>query len=342
MRLPAAAAAIFVITLAGCGGDSEEPKAAEIKAGVCIAKDIADEDDRAPDLNSVVDCSEPHVYEILDVVDLPDNALSGNTDEEKLANRKDLATIEKGEDTSKEYEAFYEFLSVCDTALRETTGYADATVNGVSAEDSNLWPAVAAGIHAPWFNVTPEDQWLDGNPQLICSARFGDPSADAEEDAPAKPLSSPNEKPLLADMGSASFPIEYRPCDDDKAVSVAVGCDRPHHAEMLFSFEAGPVLEERLVTRLEKELKDDNADPTQLPKDVHDDLDRVCTEALPAVMTDDFDTSVLTGKGFVAAPFDEYNQTIVCGLVPTDSTKELGPGSLVWTDGTKAELVDAK
>src|SRR5688572_30224284 len=98
MRLPTVAAAILIAGLAGCGGSDEKPKpdAADIKAGVCIASDIADEDDRAPDLDSVVDCSEPHVYEILDVVDLPKEALAGKTDEEKLANRKDLATIEKG------------------------------------------------------------------------------------------------------------------------------------------------------------------------------------------------------------------------------------------------------
>ena len=110
---------------------------------------------------------------------------------------------------------------------------------------------------------------------------------------------------------------------------------------MLFNFEAGQVLEEQLVTRLEKELKGKDADPTQLPKDVHDELDRICTEALPAVM-DDYDKSVLRGKGFVAENLDEYTQTIVCGLVPVDPTKELGPGSLVWTDGKTAELVDAK
>jgi hypothetical protein len=333
---------MLIITLAGCGSGSEKAKAAEIKAGVCIAKDIADEDDRAPDLDSVVDCSEPHVYEILDVVDLPEEALSGDTDEEKLANRKDLATIEKGEDISKEYEAFYEFGGLCNTALRETTGYEDVVVNGVSAEDAILWPAVAAGIHTPWMNVTPEDQWLDGKRQLICSARFVDPSADAEENAPVKPLSSPNEKPLLAGMGSASFPIEYRPCDDDKAVSIAVSCDGPHHAEMLFNFEAGSVLDERLVTRLQTELKSENADPTQLPKDLHEELDHICTETLPEVMADDFDKSVLKGKGFVAAPFEEYNQMVVCGLVPVDSTKEFGPGSLVWTDGKKADLVDSE
>ncbi|MFZ0142320.1 MAG: hypothetical protein WAL70_14665 [Aeromicrobium sp.] len=342
MRLPIAAAAILVTALAGCGGDSEKPEAAEIKAGDCIAKDIADEDDRAPDLASVVPCSEPHVYEILDVVDLPKEALSGKTDKEKLANRKDLATIEEGADISKEYEAFWEFTGKCDTALRETTGYDDVAVNSVSAEESILWPAVAANIHTPWANVTPKEQWLDGKRQLICSARFVDPGADSDENAPVKPVSSPNEKPLLSGMGSASFPIEFRPCDDDKAVSQFVGCDKQHHAEMLFNFEAGPVLEEQLVTTLENELKGEDADPTQLPKDVHDELDRICTEALPSVMDDGYDKKVLTGKGFVSDPFDEYNQMIVCGLVPVDSTKELGPGSLVWTDGTKVELIDAK
>ena len=94
------AAALILVSLAGCGGSEEKPKAdlAELKAGDCIAKDIKDENDRAPDLDSVVDYSEPHVFEIVELVDIPEEALTGTTDKEKLANRKDLATWPTGEE----------------------------------------------------------------------------------------------------------------------------------------------------------------------------------------------------------------------------------------------------
>jgi hypothetical protein len=340
MRFPIVAAAILILTLAGCGGDSEKPEAAEIKAGTCIAKDVADENDRAPDFGSVVPCSEPHVYEILEVLDLPENALSGKTDKEKLANRKDLANLASTEDdeASAENDAYFEFaFEACNAALLETTGYDRLTVDGVDAADALVYPALGQKIVSPWLNVSPQDHWLDDQRQLICSARFVKNANDTEGDGPVQPQSSANDKPLLSAIGSSSFPVELRDCNtfDTKDVSRPIGCDKQHYGETLFVFDAESVFDEKFVKGIDPEKPTDKE---------MDELDRVCAEAFPAVMSEGYDKSKVRGKAFIGTYWetDDY-KTIGCELTAVDSkTKDLGPGSLVWTDAKNAELVDAR
>lgn len=344
MRLPAVAAAILIAGLAGlagCGGSDEKPKpdAADIKAGVCIAKDIADEDDRAPDLESVVDCSKPHVYEILDVVDLPKEALAGTTDKEKLANRKDLATFESTDDASAEKQAYIEFaVEACDAALLKTTGYDQLSVNGVDATDALLYPAMGPKIYAPWLNVTPKDRWLDDQRQVICSARFvkGD-GADPEGDAPVQAFSSKDDKPLLSTFDTSSFPIELRDCNIFVKEDVAkpIGCDKQHYAETLFEFDAESVFDEKFVKGI---------DPKKPTDKQFDELDRVCAEAFPSLMSEGYDKSKVRSKAFIGEQWEtDVYKAVGCELAAVKSkTMDLGPGSFVWTDAKDIELVEAR
>jgi len=339
MRLPTGTAAILVIALAGCGGVAEKPKADEIKAGTCIAKDIADEDDRAPDFDSVVPCSEPHVYEILDVLDLPKKALKGKTDKEKLANRKDLATLASTDDeASAANDAYFEFaFEACDAALLETTGYDRLTVDGVDAADALVYPALGQKIASPWLNLSPKDHWLDDQRQLICSARFVKNANDPEGDGPVQPQSSANDKPLLSAIGSSSFPVELRDCNtfDKKDDSRPIGCDKQHYGETLFVFDAESVFDEKFVKGIDPEKPTDKE---------MDELDRVCAEVFPTLMSEGYDKSKVRGKAFIGTYWetDDY-KTVGCELTAVDSkTKDLGPGSFVWTDAKKVELVDAR
>jgi hypothetical protein len=328
MRLPTVAATILFAALTGCSG-SNQSNVPEINAGDCIAKDVADADDRAPDLTSVVDCSKPHVYEIIDLVDIPKNALSGKTDKEKLANRMDLATVEDKGKPSTEKVAFSAWVETgCDTAWAESNGYDDITVNGVSATDARVLPAVGPSINLPWFNVMSKEQWLAGNRQLICSARFVGPGEGSMEEAgPVKPLSSTNDKPLLSVLGSPSFPAGLRSCNYFQA------CDQQHHTETLFLFDAQSALDEKFVEGIDAKKQTDK----QLKE-----LDRVCAEALPTLMSDNYDKSKIKSEAFVGVPWEDYYKNVGCGIVPTDSQKDFGPGAMVWTDGTDVTLVDAK
>ena len=77
-------------------------------------KDVADEDDQAPDLDRSIDSSEPHVYEILDVIDLPPGSAStGRPTRRGWRHEKDLAAVELGGDLPEAGVACYEFGDVC-------------------------------------------------------------------------------------------------------------------------------------------------------------------------------------------------------------------------------------
>jgi hypothetical protein len=339
MRIPTVAAAILIITLAGCGGGSEKPQAGEIKAGDCIGKDVADENDRAPDLDSVVACSEPHVYEILDVVDLPKEALTGTTDKEKLANRKDLATLSSSDETSAQNDAYVEFAwEACGAALLKTTGYDQLSVDGVDAADALLYPALGQKIHSPWLNLTPKDRWLDDQPQVICSARFVKADGyDSEGGGPVQPFSSKNDKPLLSAFGTSDYPIELRDCSifikEDESKSV--GCDKQHYGETLFLFDAESVFDEKFVKGI---------DPDKPTDQELDELDRVCAEAFPSLMSEGYDTNKVRGKAFIGTEWEtDVYKTVGCELAAVESkTMDLGPGSFVWTDAKDVTLLDAR
>jgi len=346
MRLPTVAAAILFAALAGCGGSDEKsnPTAADIKAGDCIADEISDEGDKAPDLSSVVACSEPHVYEVLDVVDLPKDALTGPSREERIANRKDLATADLEEtsedELSEQAVALGEFLGegACDSGLLDIAGYADIEVDGVSARKAGLNPLFST-IQVERSNVMPEAQWLAGKRQVICSARFVEPNDDFEDqfssDRVLKPVSSKNAQPVLANAGTASFPAAWRQCTAFKKgqdVSSPVGCDKQHYTETLFAFNAQDIIKRAVLDRINYD-EPSNKDRTE--------LDRVCATALPSVTAEGFDEGKVKVLGFTGVPWEDDAKFVTCELagVPPKTT-DLGPGSLIWTDASQAKLID--
>ena len=347
MKTPAILLLLFGLVLTGCGGGDSNPKTTpDVQAGTCVAKEIDDEDDKAPDLNSVVDCSKPHVYEITDVIDLPDAALSGKTDEEKLANRKDLATTEsdEGEENSAQFDAYTAFaFPACRAALTTATGYDGIAVDGVDAKEAGLMPLLGGQIQPLWFNVMPKEQWLEGKRQVICSARYTEPAPkdfdeDYPEDLPTKPVSSENSKPLLAAASSSSFPVVFRWCTtwDEKEKNVNVGCDKQHYSENLFQFNAIEVLDQDFVNKIK---------PKKATDAEYKELDRVCAKTLPQVMSKDFDQdgAKVRSQGFPGFQWTDDYKTVVCDLVSVDSkTTDLGPGALAWTDARDVKLVDAK
>ncbi len=330
---------ILGLVLTACGGgDSNEASASDVKAGTCIAKEVDDEDDTAPDLSSVVTCSEPHVYEILDVVGVPDDALSGNTDKEMLANRKDLATLaNQGEEQSDENAAFFEFAGPrCDQALRRHAGYDDITVKGKSAEEITLSPVLGAEVYTRWVNLMPEAQWLKGKRQFICSVRYVEESDD--EEPPAGPVASPNEKMLIGRASSPSFPINLRECSDvdsEKNDAVTrVGCDQSHTSEGLFIFDGDVAFGEKMMAPINK--ANDPTDEQMAP------LDRACTDSLAAVMAEGYDKKKVAGKAY-RVEFEEGFFMVQCDLAAVDFRKNnLGPGSFAWTDAAKARLASVE
>ncbi len=346
-RFLAQAVLLLSLTLTACSaGEEGKSSTSPIKAGTCIAKEIPDEDDKAPDLSSVVDCSEPHVYEIVDVVDLPKQALTGETRDERLANRKDLATsdLDEGDEVSPEYEALDEFIAqgACNAGLLDRTGYTNIEVNGVNARDARLNPLFST-IQVGRSNVMPEDEWLEGDRRLICSVRFVEPLKDYDTQFSTKralkPVSSKNNEPVLASAGTAAFPAAWRECTafaKGEEFGKPSGCDRQHYSETLFAFDAQKVMERALL----KSVDEDNPSEKHLA-----DFARVCRTSLSFVMAEGFDESTSKGRvrvrGVTGVPWNDDAKFVLCELagVPAKTT-DLGPGSLVWTDASQAKLID--
>ncbi|WP_162891299.1 hypothetical protein [Aeromicrobium sp. A1-2] len=203
-------------------------------AGQCIAQEVDDANDVVPDTQTAVPCTEPHVYEILAVVDIPTDFLAGRTDDEKLARRTELATT--GDDSlpvRKKMSA--QLAPSCEQAYRDASGAAELTVAGKSAEDVRLTPILNGASR--WTTVTSPKLWLDGTTQLICSVRFAVPPTD-DGPGPVAPVTSPNKDLVISSLLTEDFPDAYRGCTvSTTGPSKSTPCGSPHQQEYLWTVD---------------------------------------------------------------------------------------------------------
>jgi hypothetical protein len=346
------AALSLLILVSGCGSGGSDgvatsaDKASAEKtttlaaAGDCIAGEVDDEGDKAPDLDTVADCSEPHLYEISAVVDLPDSVLSGETDEEKLANRVELATPSGSSELSSvkaQYVAFAE--EACADAALGVVGWGSLSLQGVSADDAQLQP-LALMASPVWINVMPEDEWLAGNTQLICSSRFSEPRLDASGVTvalpAAAPFSSPDAQPLMSHFATQGFPVELRACElaAEEGTRTYLGCDEEHYAEFLFTYDALAVLGADFVNAV---------DPAKVSDEQYARIDQVCIDALDQLLPG-YDTERFKGLGELGSQgwgtVDAAYYQGQCTAAAEDSLNfNLPAGSLMGTDGAEVEPV---
>lgn len=239
LTLVACAAAL----LAGCsGGDDESesaaPEVVKAKAGMCVADEVDDGIDPAPDFTTVVPCDEPHRYEVLDVVPIPEKLLDGDTDAdaERLALREEYAKP-VSEGVSDRKQAMIDATYPECTTPAQVSGMDDLEVDGTSARDVNLAPYNRV---SGWYNVTSKEQWLDGQAAVVCSARFYDlRSKDLGEDepTPTTSITSPDEKQALTHYLDDTYPLDQRGCTGGDGNAEAVSCEGPHIDEQLFMMD---------------------------------------------------------------------------------------------------------
>ena len=308
----------------------------EIVAGVCVENETKDQGDLVPDLSSIVDCDKPHVYEVYDIVDIPAKALSGSTRRERIDNRDDLALPSELPDDSLQRQAFETFAErECATSLQLATGYDELKLRDVGAEDARVVPALR-GVNAPRYSVMPEQEWLGGRQQVVCSARFENAEHTGPGRTPVMPKPSPDDRMLLTKVGGSALPVELRQCrayDKKRREVAASSCAEPHVDEALFTFEADAVFGKKFMTSIQQR-------PT--PKKFNR-FDDVCADALPQILGPDYDDKTLRGFGSVARRWTKQDKTVRCSVGPVDfRTKDLPPGSLVGAGAEKVELIPAK
>jgi hypothetical protein len=330
-----AAAIVCLFALVGC--TAEDPSRIELKPGVCVAKEVRDQGNPAPDLSSIVECSSPHIYEVYDIIDLPRAALTGTTRQERKDNRDDLALPSELSQDSEQREVYEEFApKACGTSLQRVTGYDDVELKGIKAADAQILPALR-GVAVRRFTVMPETEWFNnGRRQVVCSAQFVDIGFTGSGQPPAKATSSPTASSIISAARSSSFPVGLRQCrayDAKREKASPSACSKPHAAEMLFYFEAEPVFGKKFVKSL-------SANPTAKK---FNRFDAVCTQALPVLLGEDYDRTKVRGFGSVALKWTETSQLVRCdvGAIEFRDT-DLGPGSLVGSGDERIELVPAR
>lgn len=238
LTLVACAAAL----LAGCsggGGDPDEsaaPKVVKAEAGVCVADEVDDGIDPAPDFTTVVPCDEPHRYEVLDVVPIPERFLDGDTDAERLALREEYAKPFAEGVSERKQEMVDAVYPEC-TTTAEATGVAELEVDGKAAKDIGLRPYNRL---TPWYNVTSEEQWLDGQAAVVCSVRFYDlrtKDLGKEDPTPTTSVTSFDEDLAVSHYLDDTFPLDQRGCTGGEGNTESVPCDGPHVDEHLYMMD---------------------------------------------------------------------------------------------------------
>lgn len=309
-------------------------------AGACISDEVDDEGDRVPLLDAVVTCTDAHIYEITAVVDLPESVITGESDEEKLANRAELAAPTGQTEASAikaDYTAFAD--EACGDAVLDAVGWGSMSLLGVSADDAQLQP-LAWSATPVWISVMPEEQWLAGNTQVVCSTRFT--GARAEPDGtgialPAvAPVASPDAGMLISHYATKDFPADLRQCAQvaTDGTRTYQGCDGAHYEEYLFTYDAKAVLGADFVNGVAPDAVSDQQ---------YDRFDEVCNDVLDEMLPG-YDSARFKGNGLLGTQgwgtVDAAYYQGQCAVTAKDSANfDLPAGSLMGTDGAGVEPV---
>lgn len=238
MRLSVPLLALLLV-LTGCsgsdgpGGSGEEagPKAPVLSVpaiGQCVAKEIADGNDVAPDFTTVVPCTEPHVYEVIGVRAIPPRFLDRTTPQAGLARRTELATV--GPRATRRSMNFQRVLwPSCDQALRVATGVDRFTFRGKDAKALRVNPVLRNA--GPWLNLAPAKHWAK-HPVVVCSVRYAGPTPKGAVRAPARPVESATKQLAIRSWMTPAFPLPFRMCASAKS-GARVPCVGRHGAEYL-------------------------------------------------------------------------------------------------------------
>lgn len=328
-------AAILAVCLlaVGCTKTGTSPQAEEKaptpKAGQCIGKEIKDLDDLAPDFDDVVDCKKSHVYEVVDVIAVPRQFLTGTTKADRRANRKELATVKSESPLKTKFEQFAS--DRCGTATLKAVGLAKISIAGKTAGGAGADPVMGGALS--WLNLTPTANWIGGDAKLVCSIRYTKHIITTSDVGP-KPVEAKTELPAYADFLTKDFPLDRRQCVtyDDKGKRTFVPCDQEHYGEMFFSFDARKAFGDALVKSVD--LTDPH-DPNWAK------ISRECADALPLLLGKDIDSQLTAvaepGPGGWDGTGDYYGTN--CLVVPTHAQEFNLPGGTLIGNAKQVNFV---
>lgn len=238
-RVPAALTAIaVVIVLSGCTLVSSlistfRPDSTPLPSGVgaCLDRRIEADSDR----NSIVDCDEPHLFEVTSIDQWPGMADAIEAADGDLGAVWDQLHLVDGSPESLDYGIWAS--RNCNEAAQRTVGIADVEVDGHTASD--IWLRVG-GSYGVDLSLGSRDQFVAGDVSTFCSMAWYD---DVQR---PRLLTGPKFAQLL----HPGFPPDRRECWSGNYSVIA--CDQPHAAQVLLEFDGleafGPELIERAAT----------------------------------------------------------------------------------------------
>jgi hypothetical protein len=325
----------MALTACSSGDDPKaDPKPASLKLpepGQCIAKEIADLDDVAPDLSSVVPCDKAHIFEIVDVFDVPATFLGdAKSRPERLARRKELLTVAGTDHLRKTFAAAVS--QHCRAAELKPSRMSSLRLEGKTAEEARV--GFVFGGAQSWFNGTPATLWADGHASVICSVRFTTHVTDTE-DVDAKPVTSKNDRPVWQRFRTVAFPLDRRQCltYDEDDYQQLITCDKQHYGEYLFSYDARSVFGKSFV---------DSVNIADVTDKQWEKLSKPCFDALYTLFGDDFDED-LSGDGEIGeigwGQTDDDTDMVDCLAIPYDSDEVDLPGGTLFDESTDVDFV---
>lgn len=316
-----------ILILAACGSTTSSKTAGTSTAGPvavhtgdCFAKEIPDMGDVAPDFTTAVACTKPHIYEISNVINVPQKFLRGSTKKAKLANRKVLGSIDSNNKLAEDLGTFA--FDECRDSIFKLAGVKHIRIAGKSLKQ--VGAQLTMGGAEGWLNLSPAKAWTSGQRQVICSVRYTKHIETAGDIGP-DPISAASDHPAFYDFLTPEFPTIRRQCVtyDTEDRYNREPCTKHHYGEIFFSYDAAKAFGEKFV----KGVNIDDPSVADLKK-----LDEPCYDALPALIGNnlDEDLSAVSDLGDAGWYDEDTVYTTYCMGTPYDSENfDLPAGSLV-------------
>jgi hypothetical protein len=268
-RIPGLAVAVAeMMVLSGCslltplpGFPQSGPGAAELEVGSCLDGMSGADSDR----RSVVDCDQPHLFEVTAVTEWPGmaDAIEEAGGAAEAWDALHVIVGSTGEPTHPEYFDWAE--TACETATQQVLRIDDVELDGKSAAD--IWLRLGAGYGVD-LSLDTREGFVAGDHRTVCSAAW--------YDARGNPLSvTLGDGITLSDAAGPDFPLDQRECWDDEFYLTT--CKVPHAAQVLVGFDGVATLGAELVAKL------GNGDGTDSDWEVADTVcDQLLDQTLPS------------------------------------------------------------
>lgn len=298
-RIPGLAVAVAaMMVLSGCslltplpGFPQSGPGAAELEVGSCLDGMSGADSDR----RSVVDCDQPHLFEVTAVTEWPGMA-DAIEEAGGAAEAWDALHVIVGSTGEPEDPEYTEWASkTCESAAQRALRIDDVEVDGKTAGD--IWLRIGAGYGVD-LSLDTRDGFIAGDHTTVCSVAW--------YDARNQPRKVTFEKGTsFADAAGPNFPLKHRECwDTDYYVTP---CTLPHGAQVLLGFEGVAAFGADFVETV------GNGEATEKEWNLADDLcEELLFQALPGSADFGPDLGYLTEVG-IGPSWDEFDGAVVPG-----------------------------